>query len=145
MAFRFSLASVLRVRESIEKREEVALLSIQLEVARVRRRIDELTNEMAKAWQDREEALRRTIPANRLQTMQAEMNAAAEARQVLVDSLKTLKRQRDAQMKVYRSAHMGRQMITDLYKQQKSAYEQEQLRIEQKAIDSVFAARWQRS
>lgn len=145
MPFRFPLASVLRVRESIEKREEVALLALQLDVARVRRRIDELTNEMGKAWQEREQALQRTICANRLHTMQAEMNAAAEAKQIMLESLQTLKRQRDAQMKIYRSAHTGRQMITDLFNQKKSAFEQEQLRIEQKMVDSVVTARWQRS
>jgi len=55
MGFRFPLASVLQFRESIEKREELALQKVQFEVARVRRRIDELTEELAKASDEREE------------------------------------------------------------------------------------------
>lgn len=145
MPFRFPLASVLRVRKSIEKREEVTLQGVQLEVARVRRRIDELTEELARSSQARERALRRTIPANQLQTMQVEMNAAVEARQILSDTLHALKHQRDLQMKVYTKAHCGRQMLTDLLAQQKSAYEQDQMRTQQKRLDDIIASRWQRT
>ena len=35
MGFRFSLAPVLRLRESLEKREELALQKVELEVARL--------------------------------------------------------------------------------------------------------------
>lgn len=145
MPFRFPLVSVLRVRESIEKREEVALQRVQLEVARIRRRIDELTGEMAKSYQAREMALHQTIRANRLQTMQEEINAAAEAKQILADTLHTLQRQRDTQMKIYKTAHSGRQMLSDLLAQKKSAYEQEQMRIQQKRLDDIVASRWQRT
>jgi len=145
MAFRFPLASVLRVREGIEKREEVALQRAQLEVARVQRRIDELTDELAAASKAREKALEETIQANRLQSMQAEINAALEAKQTLFSTLQTLKRQRDAQMKLYKIAHSGRQMVSDLLAQQKDAYEREQLRIQQKQLDDIVASRWQRS
>ena len=47
MGFRFTLDSVLRFREGIEKREELALQKVQFEVSRVRRRIEELTEELA--------------------------------------------------------------------------------------------------
>lgn len=145
MPFRFPLASVLRVRESIEKREEVALQAAQLEVARVRRRIDELTDEMRSAWEKRERALKQSTQANRLQAMQVEINAAMEAKKVLVETLQTLRRRRDEQMKIYKNAHTGRQMLTDLMDQKKSAYEQEQVRAEQKTLDLIIAARWQRN
>jgi flagellar export protein FliJ len=144
MPFRFSLAPVLRVRESVEKRQETALHAAQLELARTRRRIDELTHEMARAWEKREQALRETIPANRLQTMQAEINAAVEARQTLQETSQTLKCDRDLQMKLYTAAHASRQIITDLLAQKKSAYLQQEVRAEQKMLDSVVAARWQR-
>lgn len=144
MPFRFPLASVLRMRESIENREEVALQKIHLEVARVRRRIDELTEEMTKACHERERDLQNSIRANRLQTMQLEINAAVEAKQILSETMQTLKHQRDAQMKIYKAAHNGRQMLTDLMAQKKGMYEQEQTRLQQKAIDDIVAARWQR-
>ena len=145
MAFRFPLASVLRVREGIEKREEVALQRVQLEVARVQRRIDELTEELAAASKAREEALQEAIQASRLQSMQIEIDAIVDARQTLFTTLQTLKRQRDAQMKLYRIAHSGRQMVFDLLTQQKDAYEHEQVRIQQKRLDDIMASRWRRS
>ena len=145
MPFRFPLASVLRLRESMEMREEVALQKAQFEVARVRRRVDELTDELAAACQEREKALARTVPANRLQQIQAEIDAAEEAKQILSETLETLKRQRDVQMKLYMTAHNGRRMIADLLTQQRNQYEQEQIRAQQKRIDDIVAARWQRT
>ena len=145
MPFRFPLVSVLRVRESIEKREEVALQRVQLEVARVRRRIDELTAEIAASCQAREKALQQRMQANHLRTMQMEINAAVEAKQILSNTLLTLLHQRDAQMKLYRTAHSGRQMLTDLLAQKKSAYEHEQMRVQQNRLDDIVATRWQRN
>lgn len=145
MPFHFPLAPVLRLRKSIERREEMALKASLLELARVRRRIDELTDEMAKACQDREKALRNSTTANRLQSMQIEIHAAIEAKQKLFETVQALKLQRDAQMKAYQSAHSGRQALSDLLAQQKNLYEQEQLHRQQKQLDDIFAARWQRT
>lgn len=145
MAFRSPLKPVLSVREIIEKREEVALKRAQLEVARVRRRIEELTDELAKANLERDEALQNMVQANRLQNMQVEINAANETKQLLNDTLQTLKSQRDAQMKVYTTAHSGRRMLTEFLAQQKNQYEQEQLKIQQRRLDDIVATRWQRN
>jgi len=145
MAFRFSLAQVLRVRESIEKREEQALQRAEMEVAQTQRRIEELTEQMAKAERARAEALLRPIRAIDLQGIQAEMAAAVEARQTLLDTLEVLKQQRDAQMKLYQEAHNGRQMLTDLEEEHKAEYEAEQTREQQKRLDDLFAARAQRN
>jgi flagellar export protein FliJ len=144
MAFRFTLASVLRVRENIEQREELALQRAELEVTRVRRRIDELTEKHIRVLQARERTLRQAVPAHRLQSMQAEMNAIVEAKKNLLKTLEAVQQQRDAQMKVYQSAHTGRQMLTDLSEQKKSEYELEQDRAQQKRLDDIFASRWQR-
>ena len=122
----------------------MSLKAVLLELARVRRRIDELTDEMAKACQDREKALRNSTTANRLQSMQIEINAAIEAKQILFETLQTLKLQRDTQMEVYKTAHSGRQVLSDLLAQQKNLYEQEQLHRQQKQVDDIFATRWQR-
>jgi len=143
--FRFSLASVLRVRESIERREELALQRVEMEVARVKHRIDELTDELARAGEARENALRNSIPAYDLQSMDAQMNAALDAKQILLDTLQTLQQQRDAQMKLYQVAYNGRQMLTDLLEQKKNEYKQEQDHAQQKRIDDLFASRWQRN
>lgn len=145
MAFRSALKPVLSVREIIEKREEVALKRAQLEVARVRRRLEELTDELAKANLDRDQALLKSVRANRLQSMQGEINAANETKQLLSDTLTTLKSQRDAQMKVYTTAHSGRRMLSEFLAQQKNQYEQDQMKVQQKRLDDIVATRWQRT
>ena len=144
MGFRFTLASVLRFREGIEKREELSLQRVQFEAARVRRRIDELTEELTKAGNEREEALQGCIQAFRLKNLQDEMNAALEARQTLLETLATLKKQSQEQMKIYQAARVNRRMLTDLQKKQLEAWEQNQQRIEQKRVDDAFTARMQR-
>lgn len=144
MGFRFTLESVLRFREGIEKREELALQKVQFEVVRVRRRIDELTEELVRAGNEREAAMQNWMQAFRLKDLQNEMNAAVEARQTLLGALATLKRESEAQMKLYQAARVNRRMLTDLQKHQQEAWEQNQHRIEQKRIDDVFTARLQR-
>jgi len=144
MGFRFTLASVLRFREGIEKREELSLQRVQFEAARVRRRIDELTEELTKAGNEREEALQGCIQAFRLKNLQDEMNAALEARQALLETLATLKKQSQEQMKIYQAARVNRRMLTDLQKKQLEAWEQNQHRIEQKRVDDAYTARMQR-
>ena len=144
MAFRFTLDSVLRVRESVEEKEEQVLQKAQFEVERVRQRIDELTEELAQANRERNEALLHATEAYRLQDLQAGIEAAKEARQTLLETLETVKAERDRQMKIYQAARSGRQMLSDLETQQRGEWEVEQTRMQQKRIDDIFAARFQR-
>lgn len=144
MAFRFTLEQVLRVRQSIERREELALQRAVLEVARVLRRIEELTEELAAANRKREEALKQPMQAYLLQGMDAEITAITEARQTMFDTLKIVQGQRDQQRKIYQAAHNGRQMLTDLEKEQRDQYELEEVKAQQRTLDDLFAARIQR-
>lgn len=143
MAFRFTLAQVLRVRESIERKEELALQRAEFEVARVKHRIEELTQELAAASRRRDESLKEPMQAYLLQGMDAEINAALEARQQSIELLKVVLVQRDQQRAIYQVAHNGRQMLTDFRKQQRTEYELEEVKAQQKKIDDLFAARIQ--
>jgi len=143
--FQFTLATLLRVRESIEKREEIALQRAEAEVVRARQQIEELTSRIAHAAEAREKALQAPIKAHELQNMEAELNAVVAARTALIQRLQVLKEQREAQMKRYQAAYSNRQMLTDLSTQQRNEYEQEETRAQQKRIDDIFAARMQRS
>ena len=145
MAFRFPLAAVLRVWESIERREERALQRIQLEMARVSRQVDELSAEMAKAQTARELALRQQMPAGHLQDMLRQAEAAAERKTALLNTLRTLEQQRDKQLKLYQTAHRDHETILSMLQQQRTVYEQEQVRTQQKYLDDIFMARRHRS
>jgi flagellar FliJ protein len=141
MAFRFPLAAVLRVRESIEKREERALQSIQLELARTLHHIEELSVAIGGAHRSREKALQQTISGGHLHSLLWEEQAAEQQLKSLLGQLQVLEQEREKQMKVYQAAHRDREMLTDMLKKQKDIYDQERLRDEQKRLDDIFMAR----
>lgn len=145
MPFRFPLASVLRFRETVEKSEEIALQKIQFEIARVHGRIEELEAQIAQRSESLELAMRRMVHANLMQVMLAELQVLVEARLNLSLNLEVLQQQRKAQMRAYQAAHSGRQMLTEMLKQRRDAYELKQARTLQRQLDDVFAARSQGS
>jgi hypothetical protein len=145
MAFRFSLASVLRVRESVEQREERGLQRIQLQMARVMRQIEELNDAMAKAHVAREQALRRTMPGGELQSMLWQVQAAVEVKKTLVVKLQELEELRLQQMKVYQAAHRDHETMINMFNEQRDAYDVEHARGEQKYLDDIFMARRHRA
>ena len=145
MAFRFPLASVLRVRESVERSEELALQKAELEVAKGQRRVEELNIELDRCVQARDRAMQQPTPAYQVRELQEEMTSVLDARQAASDMLEVLREQRDAQRNRYQVAHNGRRMLTEMRNQQKDAYEQEQVRAQQKRLDDIFAARRQRA
>lgn len=144
MAFRFPLATVLRYRESLEKREEVALQKVQLEILQARRRIHQLDDEIAGAQQAREAKLRETISAFQLQAMLDDVNAALEQKRKLTEELEKLEQQRKERMKAYQAAHRGRQMLSDIRNRQQDAWELDAARRQQKMLDDLFALRSRR-
>jgi flagellar FliJ protein len=145
MAFRFPLATVLRVRESIEQREERALQQIQLEMARVLRQIEELSAEIAGARDAQDEALRQPVPAGYLHGLLWEAQLAEVRRKALLSTLQVLEQQRDKQMKVYQTAHRNHETLISMKRDQRNVYEQQQVRMQQKSLDDIFMARRHRS
>ena len=144
MAFRFPLATVLRYRESVEKREELALQKVQLEIAVALRLVEELSEQIARASEACESKLRRTINANEMQVMLCEVNTAAAAKQSLMRKIQILEQTRAEQLRRYHAAYNGRQMLSDMHSKQQIEYEQEQSRSQQKSLDDIFGTRSQR-
>lgn len=144
MAFRFGLAAVLRFRESIEKREELALQQVQLQMAQTQHAIDALTAQIANAQQARNHAMREPLPAVHLQAMLLDADAAVERRKALQDALHKLEQLRVQRMQIYQAAHRGRQMLSDIRAREQEAYDQERVRLQQKVLDDIFGSRHQR-
>lgn len=144
MAFRFPLATVLRLRQSVEKREELALQKVLLDIAGVRHQIEQLSAEIALARQAIDKSLQKLLPAHQLQSMLSAMNSVVDRKKATIESLARLERQRAAQMQAYRAAHRDRQMLSDMETRQRQEYDQARARAEQKRLDDIFAARIQR-
>lgn len=145
MPFRFSLATVLRVRESLQRQEELKLQKIMVEMARLKRQIDQITVEIADAGNAEERAMRRPIPASQVQMLVWAKQAAIEKRAALERDRQALEQQRDQQMKIYHAAHRSCETLIDLRDSQRDAYEHEIAHTDQKRIDDMFVARRQRS
>jgi flagellar export protein FliJ len=145
MAFRFSLATVLRYRDSMEKREELALKRVLMEIARTRLEIEHLTRQIARAQAAVEKTLEQPVSAAHLQSMVSEIDALFDRKKSLSESLAALERRRQLQMQAYQAAHRDRKMLSEMANRQRDAYEQERARREQKFVDDIFAARAQRN
>lgn len=141
MAFEFSLATVLRVRESIEEREERALQKIQMEIGLALHQLEELTAAIAGAHAAREQAMRQPMAAVHMQSMLENTASAEASRMTLLQQLEVLEQARAEQMRRYHAAHRDRETLTEMLNQQREAYELEQVRMEQKQLDDIFVAR----
>jgi flagellar export protein FliJ len=141
MAFQFSLAVVLRLRVSLEKREERALQSIQSDLSRTLQAIEEMSVAIGGAQQERETALRQAISGGRLHSLLREEQAAERGLRALLGEMQLLEQRREVQLKVYQAAHRDREMFSDMMEKQKGIYEREWLREEQKRLDDIFMAR----
>lgn len=141
MAFRFSLAAVLRYRESLERREELALQAILADMGRTSRQIERLTAELARAHQTLNQVTAEPVPASQVQSMFRETEAIATQKKALIDSLAELDRRRRAQTAVYQAANRNRQMLSDMASRQREEYDAEIARRHQKSLDEIFAAR----
>lgn len=145
MAHRFPLATVLRYRESVEKREELGLQRVELEIAQTQRQLQQVDETLARAQAAREKKMRKPISAFEVQAMIGEASTAVEQRRALLDQLRALNERRAQSLEAYQAARRDRRMVGDVLTRQRDAYEMEQVRSEQKFLDDLFGARNQRS
>ena len=145
MVYRFPLAAVLRLRESIERREERGLQILQMEIVRVSRSLEELTASIASAREAQERVMRQPAPAGHMHSVLLECQSAAHRKSVLLKQLDSLKKKHDEQMRAYHDAHRDREMLSDLYSRNKRAYAVEQTKAQQKQLDDLFGGRHHRN
>lgn len=144
MGFQFSLAAVLRVRESVEKREEEILRKIQAEIALLTHQLEEYRAAMLKTRKVQESALLSTVPAGQLHTMIWEQQSISEKLQAMQQQLRVLVKQRGEQLIIYQAAHRNCEMLTEMRERQHQDYLVSQSREQQKRLDDLFIIRWRR-
>lgn len=145
MPFRFPLAKVLLVKESVKNREERALQKILLDMSRVAHQIEKLSEEIAASNTTVERALRQPIPAIEVQMLFASTHSNIEEKESLVRELQALEESRELQAEIYHAARRNCEVLIDLLDKLKDEYEQEQARAEQKQMDDIVIARHLRS
>ena len=141
MPFHFTLAPLLRLRESLEKAELQRLRMIAMQVAQARVEIESLDCEI--------EGMRRQLleqTATGISGAELHMAALLEAshheyRIRLVAKLYELERARQKQQACYTEVRQQREIISNLRKRQLSAYQREQARRDQQRVDELFLIR----
>ena len=145
MAFRFSLAAVLKYREALEQRELAALERAQTEIAVLEKQIREAEADLCRLEQHRGEELRRGMPSIHLQSAIAQEHALDSLQKELTRKLEDLKIKRQQLLKIYEEARQKRELLERLRDRRLRDYTREQTKAEQSAIDDLFLSRWKQS
>ena len=141
MAFRFTLDAVLRFRESVEHSEEAALLLIVRQIIEAEHKLQQGDAEQVRIREQREKNLALKLPAAHLMEIterELELKGAADELRVRLQQLET---QRLTQLGVYQTARQDRQVLSELRERQRHAYQLQQKRQEQKALDDLYLTR----
>ena len=145
MAFQFPLATVLRLREIAEEREERVLGQILTQMARARNNLAELHAQHAASICRRETELQRPMAVSELHVFYGEMRLLEEKQQLAREQIEKLEALRVQQTRVYEAAHQARELLSDMRAKQVDVYEYELGRREQATLDDNFSSRRARS
>ena len=144
MAYRFSLAPVLRIREIAAEREERALGRILGDVKRLRQSIERIDLEISRTAKVREQGLGASMRAMHLQTSYDCVRELRETRRQLEQQLSTLEAARRAQTLVCEAAYRDREVLAGMHDAQRSSWLERQEKAEQKQADEAFLRRYAR-
>lgn len=141
MAFRFALESLLAVRQSQERQEELRLLALAQQIAQVERELQHLAQQELMMWEQTRQWLREGLAGAEINFEATCALARAERRQVLERARATLEQQRLAQQRAYQRARQAREVLQSLRDRQWESYRILQKRREQRELDELFLRR----
>jgi flagellar export protein FliJ len=146
MAFRFSLAAVLKYRENLEQREYLALEKTQQEIVQTKIALDLCQERRSAATRRREADLRHGITSVYLQADYEEETALGldDFLEEVRAQLRQLQVQRQNCLKAYELARRNRELLDELRLRQLGAYRRAQAKREQATFDDVFLSRRRR-
>lgn len=142
MAFEFSLAAVLRYRQSLEERERLRLQSLHARRTALLREVHE-TREARAHWQTsiRQRLQQAPTPAVEVQLATACCDGLERRQQQLQAGLLQLQVEITAQARRYQEQHQKREALESLRDLRLGEYRLLQRRREQAALDELFLLR----
>jgi flagellar export protein FliJ len=141
MSFNFSLATLLRIREMVEEREERSLQTILRELVQAKQALVGIDTRIKQSHEARYADARQSTSGRNLHALYGELQHHKEIQKQLEERVKTIEELRNRQRVVYEAARKDREMLTDIRKQKETAHAVKQSRREQKMIDDTFMAR----
>jgi flagellar export protein FliJ len=136
MLFRFGLAPLLRLRQSLEQQQALRLGKAIAAVAGARETLAHLDQSLIDAARADESALKVGRSAAEIQFSVFAREGMRTVRKQLLDELEMLDQQRETVAIEYRRAYQEREVLDSLATQQRHIYEQEQLQREQRELDA---------
>ncbi len=141
MSFQFPLATVLRLREIAEEREERLLGQIFRQLVKARETHLELQAQHVESIRRREVGLQHQIAGSELHVFYGEMRTLEEMQEHAREQVQKLITLRDQQMKIYEAAHQARELLSNMREEQRERFWYERARQEQSTLDDNFASR----
>lgn len=141
MAFRFSLQPILRLRASLERIEQLRMLLLAAQIARVEGEIVSLVENISAERRRRLSSLTEGVSAAELHFEGAREKTRANQIRALRELLDGFRRQHEKQRLVYQAARQKREILENLRKRRFEEYRREQLRREQQRLDEAFLLR----
>jgi len=143
MPFRFSLATVLSLREKLEQREMLLLERRYSELAAVQGKLWEAAQNITRAQEQQAEDLKRGTTAFPLQLNVETIRSLEKHRATLQKQLQEAQLRLRDQLEKYRQARQKRDVLEELRKQQLEHHQREQGKMEQRERDELFLLRLQ--
>lgn len=142
MAFHFTLAAVLRYRQSLEEREQQRLEALLAAQARWRQEIEQMGQRRRELWQAVGQNLERApVPAVEIQWVTVQLSAIERQQELGRASLRKLEAEIAEQTERYRQARLQREVLESLRQGQWRQYRLLQQRREQAALDELHLLR----
>ncbi|HXY13107.1 MAG TPA: flagellar FliJ family protein [Terriglobales bacterium] len=144
MPFHFPLAAVLKFRESLERREYLALVRIQHEIMAIEAQLRQIEEWRLAAVQRREADLAKGVASVYLQDEFHREFALEQRRDALKVKLEETKLRHTAHLKSYQEARQKREVIDELRQRGLEAYTRQQAKRQQAVMDDLFLSRRRR-
>jgi len=141
MAFRFSLETVLRLRETLEHTESLILERRYSELARAQGMLWEAEQNIIYSRETKNEELARGMTAIQLQLAIEEESRLQQQRDTLLRKLQEAQNLLREQLAAYRKARQKRDVLEELRKRNFESYRREQEKREQRERDETFLLR----
>jgi flagellar export protein FliJ len=138
MAFRFSLQSLLRYRESFERRERLRLQIVTSEVVRARQQCEQAQQDRGRALEELAKRLRQVMTGAELHFELACDRTRVRRLAALKEHLLKLEDLQRRQLDALRKAQQQRKILENLRDRQLAAYRLVQNRRTQQQLDERF-------
>jgi flagellar export protein FliJ len=144
MAFKFSLNTILKYREELEKREERALEQCRETLASLETKLAEIKEHRYRSIVERELLLERGILGDDLHHAMERQQQLEKLEDDFQKQVSNALLDYETQMKLFLAARQKREILDELKNTQRDFYTAQQNRRDQHTVDEIFMARFNR-